>query len=47
MKNVSGNLVTILLEMLEYFFFDNSSSSHADNRKNDFLVLRQGPTYGI
>ena len=29
------------------FGVDNSSSSHADNRKNNFLVLREGPTYGI
>ena len=26
---------------------DNSSSSHSDNRKNNFLVLGKGPTYGI
>ena len=26
---------------------DNSSSSHADNRKNNFLVLGEGLTYGI
>ena len=26
---------------------DNSSSSHSDNRKNDCLILGQGPTYGI
>ena len=26
---------------------DNSSSSHADNRKTNFLVLGEGPTYGI
>ena len=25
----------------------NSSSSHADNRKNNFLVLGEGPTFGI
>ena len=29
------------------FGFVNSSSSHADNRKNDFSVLREGPTYDI
>ena len=28
------------------FGFDNSSSSHADNRKNNFLVLGQGHTFG-
>ena len=26
---------------------DNSSSSHTDNRKNNFLVLSEGPTDGI
>ena len=26
---------------------DNSSSSHTDNRKNNFLVLGEGPTSGI
>ena len=26
---------------------DNSSSSHADNRKNNFLVLVERPAYGI
>ena len=29
------------------FCVDNSSSSHADNCKNNFLVLGQGPTYRI
>ena len=29
------------------FGVDNSSSSHDDNRKNNFLVLGEGPTYGI
>ena len=29
------------------FGVDNSSSSHADNRKNNFLVLGAGPTSGI
>ena len=29
------------------FVVDNSSSSHSDNRKNSFLTLREGPTYGI
>ena len=29
------------------FGADNSSSSHADNRKNNYLVLGEGPTYGI
>ena len=29
------------------FVVDKCSSSHADNRKNNFLVLGEGPTYGI
>ena len=29
------------------FGADNSSSPHSDKRKNNFLVLGQGPTYGI
>ena len=29
------------------FGVDNSSSSHADNRKNNFLILGEGPTCGI
>ena len=29
------------------FGVDNSSSSHADTRKNNFLVLGEGPTYGV
>ena len=29
------------------FEIDNSSSSHSDSRKNNFLVLGEGPTYGI
>ena len=28
-------------------WIDNSSSSHTDNQKNDFLVLGKGPTLGI
>ena len=29
------------------FGIDNSSLSHADNKKNNFLVLDEGPTDGI
>ena len=29
------------------FGADNSLSSHSDNRKNNFLMLGEGPTYGI
>ena len=29
------------------FVVDNSSSSHFDNSKNNFLELSKGPTFGI
>ena len=29
------------------FEADNSSSSHTDNLKNDFLILGEGDTFGI
>ena len=29
------------------FGVGNSSSSHPDNRKNDFLILGEGPAFGI
>ena len=29
------------------FGVDNSSSSHADNHKNNFLMLGEGPTCGV
>ena len=29
------------------FVVDDSSSSHADNRKNNFLVLGKRPAFGI
>ena len=29
------------------FGVDNSSSSHADNHKSNFLILRLGPNFGI
>ena len=29
------------------FDVDNNSSSHSDNRKNNFLILGEGPTFGI
>ena len=29
------------------FGIDNSSSSHTNNPKNNFLVLAEGPTQGI
>ena len=32
---------------VEIFVVDNSSSSHTDNRKNDFLVLGERTTDGI
>ena len=33
--------------MLSFFDVHNSSLSHADNYKNNFLVLGEGPNYGI
>ena len=32
---------------VKIFGVDNSSSSHSDNRKNNFLVLGEGPAFGI
>ena len=29
------------------FGIDNSSTSHTDNLKNDFLILGEGDTFGI
>ena len=29
------------------FSADNSSSSHSDNRKNNFVILGEGPAFGI
>ena len=29
------------------FGVDNSLSSHSNNRKNNLLILCEGPTYGI
>ena len=29
------------------FGVDNSSSSHSDNRRNNFFILGEGPTFGI
>ena len=29
------------------FGVDNSSSSHSDNRQNNFLILGEDPTYGV
>ena len=36
-----------LREILIIFGVDNSSSSPCDNRKKNFLILVEGPTYGI
>ena len=43
MGQVHGVLVMALLKMF-VFGDDNSSSSYADYRKNNFLVLGEGPT---
>ena len=39
-------LVMTLLGML-YFDVDNGSSYHTNNRKNNFLVSGEIPTYGV
>ena len=44
-EQVNGVLVTTLLGI--FFGVDNSSSFHADNRKNKILVLGEGPTNDI
>ena len=36
-----------LVEIVVIFGVDNSSSSLANNCKNNFLVLGEGPTFGI
>ena len=35
------------MALLEIFDVNNSSSSHVDNHKNNFLVLGEGPIFGI
>ena len=42
MERVSGVLIVTMLEM-----FYNSSSSHADDIKNNFLILDERDTFGI
>ena len=37
----------IAIDETHFLGFDDSSSSHTDNWKNNFLVLGEGPTYGI
>ena len=46
MEKVSKVLAMTLLKNV-IFCVDNSSSSHADNRKNDFLLLREGDIFCI
>ena len=43
----SWNFGNDLARNVVIFGGDNSSSSHADNGKNEFLVLGEGLTYGI
>ena len=38
----NGNARNVIISVV-----DNSSSSHADNFKNKFLILGEGPTFGI
>ena len=46
MEKVCGVLVMALLEVI-IFGADNTSSSHTDNQKNNFLILRDGAFEGI
>ena len=43
---VHGALLMTLLEML-IIGVDNSSSSHSDNCKNNFILLSEIPHYGV
>ena len=44
----SGYGITFgIILILIIFDVDNSSSFHSDNRKNNFLVLGEGPSFGI
>ena len=43
----SFNFDNVFARNVIIFCVDNSSSSHSDNRKNNFLILGEGPTYGI
>ena len=45
MKKVGGIYDTVTNVVI--FGVDNSSSSHADNLKNNFLVLGEGDTFCI
>ena len=42
----SWNFADDFARNIVIFGVDSSSSSHADNRKNNFLVLGEGPTFG-
>ena len=47
MKAGSWDFGNDFAENIVFFCVDNSSSSHTDNRKDKFLVLGEGLTYGI
>ena len=47
MEKVHGVLLMTMLKMFIIFSVDNSSTSHTNNRKNDILVLREGPPQSI
>ena len=46
MEKVS-RVLTMALYICYNFGVDNSSLSHADNRKNNFLISGDGPTFRI
>ena len=47
MEKVHGVLLMTMLKMFIIFSVDNSSTSHTNNRKNNILVLREGPPQSI
>ena len=40
-------VLVMTIKIIKTFDVDNSSSCHSDHFKNNFLVLDEGPTYGI
>ena len=43
----SWSFVNDFARNIKTFCVDNSSLFHSENRKNNFIILGEGPTYGI
>ena len=43
----SWSVIDDFVRNVKIFGVDKSSSSHTDNLKNDFSILREGDTFGI